>query len=319
MPITLPNAKVVPPITEDFDFQPFLVVPPALDPQNWPLVARNVHNCTVEIHNQDSIVSTLKCSANRIAFPDVGPPLQSLFPYLEDEIILLAASTELCTKVGPLPTFLLMQIERTRLQKNKRPSNSGSSSKDTPKALPVAGSMLNSNPVTRVAGQQPKSVISEIYLYSIRHKLFLPLHWFSNHHLQLAQHHLHDLHTKILRVEPTSEGSSSDLKVLVFDALKMTTLWGSDKDHSCLSPIKWLECMKNYHAALVILSPTTDVPVNDLTSPSASFAEEFMKHFEFFHAYPDFELTFPIWYAFERSARNDILEGTLTDNTMSKK
>lgn len=233
MAIILHNAKVAPPIPEDFDFQPFLVVPPALDPQNWPLLARNAHNTMVEIHNQESMVATLKCSGNRILFPDIGPPLQALFPYAADEITLLASSSELCIRVGPLPTFLLMEIERTRSSKVKKTLNSGSSSKEVSKLLPVAGSMINSNPIVRVPGQQPKSIISDIYLYSIRHKLYLPLHWFSNIHLQQAQHRLHDLYTKVLRAEPTSEGTSTDLKVLVFDVLKMTTLWGNDKIHTC--------------------------------------------------------------------------------------
>lgn len=311
MAIILPNARIAPPIPEDFDFQSFLVVPPALDPEHWPLIARNVHNCSVETHYQDSMVATPKCSGDRIAYPDVGPPLQALFPYAADEITLLTASNELCTKVGLLPTFLLMEIEHTHLLEVKKPSASGSPSKDSLKVLPVAGSMLNSNPVVRVPGQQPKSVISDIYLYSIHHKLYLPLHWFLNAHLQLAQHHLHDLYTKVLRIEPTSEGTSSDLKVLVFDVLTMTILWSNDKSHTCLTPIQWLECMKNYHSALVILSPVTEVSAVDIALPSASFAEEFYKHFDFFHDYPNFESTFPIWYTFEHTTCNNILQGTL--------
>ncbi|KAE9401145.1 hypothetical protein BT96DRAFT_938131 [Gymnopus androsaceus JB14] len=194
----------------------------------------------------------MRCRDDRVSFLDVGPLLKALFPYSSEELAMLAASMELCTKVGPLPTFLLMELKLVQLQKEKK------------------------------------------------------VNWFTNKHLQLAQHRLHDLHTKILYTEPPL-----DLKVLVFNVLKMKTLWGNDADHSCLSPLKWIESMKNYHAALVILSLATDSLVEPADPLSVLFAKEFWRYFIFFRDYPDFELLYPIWYNFKQSARNNILEGTL--------
>ncbi|KAF9070834.1 hypothetical protein BDP27DRAFT_1323084 [Rhodocollybia butyracea] len=180
----------------------------------------------------------------------------ALYPYTTDEFSLLAASTQL-------------------------------SSATTTKLLPIAGSMFHSNPVKRISGQQPRTIISDVYLYSIRHKFFLPLNWFTKDRLQLAQHRLHDLHTKVHRTEPTAESTPSEVKVLVFDMLKMSALWGDDMEHTCMLPMKWLECMLNYLSALVTLSPAHSPGFNN------------------------FETSYPIWYMFECTAWNEILQGTL--------
>ena len=198
MTLILLNAGIAPPIPEDFDFQPFLIISPALDPKYWPLRAQNEHNCTVETYNEVSMVATMRCRDDRVSFPDVGPLLKALFPYSSEELAMLAASMELCTKVGPLPTFLPMGLELVQLQKEKKGTKGAEMTKENAKAIPIAGSMVNLNPIERVAGQQPKPVVSKIFLYLIHHKLFLPVNWFTNKHLQLAQHRLHDLHTKIL-------------------------------------------------------------------------------------------------------------------------
>lgn len=311
MVLILPNAGIAAPIPDDFDFAAHLIIPPALDPTGWPIRIRCAHNCKVEIFNEDSLAATMNCRDNREAFPDIGPPLMALYPYSMDEFTLLAASPQLCEKVGPLPTFIIMEVERIRLQKDTRHTVATTSSAITTKSLPVAGSMVLLKPVERISGQQPKTIVSDVFLYSIREKFFLPINWFTNERLQLAQHRLHDLHTKVHRTEPTSQGSSSEVKVQVFDMVKMSTLWGDDKDHTCLSPMKWLECMSNYLAALVTLSPAFNMELDGTALPIFSFAVEFNKHLDFFQNYPDFEKSYPIWYAFERTARNDILEGIL--------
>ncbi|KAF9060720.1 hypothetical protein BDP27DRAFT_1339154, partial [Rhodocollybia butyracea] len=191
-----------------------------------------------------------------------------------------------------------------------RRSSASTASATTTKSLPIAGSMFHSNPVERISGQQPRTIISDVYLYSIRHKFF-PLNWFTKDRLQLAQHRLHDLHTKVHRTELTAESTPSEVKVLVFDMLKMSALWGDDMEHMCMSPMKWLECMSNYLSALVTLSPAHSLGFDGLALPVISFATEFGKHLDFFRNYPDFETSYPIWYTFKRTARNEILQGTL--------
>ncbi|KAJ3857520.1 hypothetical protein EV368DRAFT_60860 [Lentinula lateritia] len=306
----LPNAGISPPIPDNFDFQAHLVIPPFLDTTGHSLSIRNAHNCIAETHNEDSMSATANCWNNRAVFPDIGPPLMALYPYSNEELSLLASNPAICERVGPLPTFILMQIERFKLQKDS--SRIGTATKETTKLLPVAGSLIHSNPVERVSGQQPRTIIPDVFLYSIRQKFYLPVNWFTHEHLQLAQHRLHDLHTKVHRTEPTSEGSLAEApKVIVFDMLKMMTLWGNDDDHTCVSPMQWQKCMENYLSALVILSPIPVMQLDLSILPIISYAEEFRKHVDFFKNYPDFEASYPIWYNFERKSRNEILEGTL--------
>ncbi|KAE9406902.1 hypothetical protein BT96DRAFT_987164 [Gymnopus androsaceus JB14] len=226
----LTNAGVASPISEDFDFQSRLVIPPARDPTNWSMRLRNAQNCLAETHNEDSMAATLNCRDDRTHYPDVGPSLLALFPYSTEEITLLIASPDLCVKVGPLPAFIIMQVERIRLQQKEK-RGSSSISKENSKVPPLAGSMVHTNPVERTPGQQPNIIISDIVLYSIRHKLYLPVHWFTNEHLQLVQHRLHDLHTKLIRTDPSSEGSSSELKVSVFDMQKMRNSFVLNHDY----------------------------------------------------------------------------------------
>lgn len=240
------------------------------------------------------MAATISCQNNRQEFPDIGPPLMALYPYTTEEFTLLAASPQLCEKVGPLPMFIIMEVERIRLQKDVRRPFANALPVASTKSLPIAGSMVHLNPLERVSGQQSKTTISDIFLYSIRHKFYLPVNWFSKERLQLAQHRIHDLHTKVHRTEPTSEGSSPDVKVLVFDMVKMSTLWGNDKEHTCLSPMKWQECMTNYLSALIILSPVSNEDLNVDAPLVFSFAVEFWKHLEFFRNYPDFETSYPI-------------------------
>ncbi len=307
----LPNAGIPPPIPDDFDFQARLVMPPLRDGAGRSLRIRNTHNYKAEIHNENSMDQTLNRRDDRAVFPDVGPPLIPMYAYNEEELQALSSSKDLRNEIRPLPAFVSLYIESIRKTKNAKTQDAPA---EKGKAKSVLGSMALLHPIVRIPGERPPIIISDVFLHSIANKMYIPLNWFTNERLELAQHRLHDLHTKLFRPDPTSEGTASDSnRVITFDMLKMTALWGSDSSSTCLSPLQWQEAMKNYHSALVSLAPLPPTS-NDPSQPAPpSFAGEFFKHFYFFTNYPNFEATYADWYSFERRARNDILMGILFD------
>ncbi|KAF9055532.1 hypothetical protein BDZ89DRAFT_1056107, partial [Hymenopellis radicata] len=253
----------------------------------------------------------LNCRDDRAAFPDVGPPLIPMYAYDEEELQALSSSEDLRNEIRPLPAFVSLYIESIRKTKNSKTQDAPA---EKGKVKSVLGSMALSHPIVRIPGEQPPIIISDVFLHSIANKMYIPLNWFTNERLELAQHRLHDLHTKLFRPDPTSEGTASDSnRVITFDMLKMTALWGSDSSSTCLSPLQWQEAMKNYHIALVSLAPLPPTSNDPSQLAPPSFAGEFFKHFYFFTNYPNFEATYADWYSFERRARNDIFMGILFD------
>ncbi|KAJ6628604.1 hypothetical protein B0H10DRAFT_1940432 [Mycena sp. CBHHK59/15] len=283
-------------------------MPPSKDPTGRSLRMRNQHNHAAERFNETSVDQTLNCKEDRTAFPDVGPALKAFYGYTQDDLADMIFSETYCGEVGPLPIFIRQQVERSRRKRTER-VEADKVEKEKTKARPLQGTMVLSNPITRVPGRATAVTVPNVVLHSMLHKLYVPLHWFTDERLQFIQHRLHDLHTKPFRPELSTDISNSD-RVYIFDLQKMIPLvgWGSDEIVSCLSPLKWQQAATNMEAALTTLSETA---LDDPTK--ATFATEFGKHRRFFMSYPKFEENYPDWYAFEREARHEILQGFLFD------
>ncbi|KAJ7050755.1 hypothetical protein C8F01DRAFT_1263641 [Mycena amicta] len=213
---------------------------------------------------------------------------EALYAYTADEIEDMVLGEAYCTAVV-----------RQELDNDKA---------DKPKTRPLLGSMVLVNPTAHIPGQQASVTIPDTMLYSIQNKLYVPLNWLLNERLKKIQHCLHELPTKLVRPEPSTEFPNPD-KVLTFDMAKMMLIWGSDEDHTCLTPLKWQECARNLEHALVLLCGA----ISGDPLAAAMFAGEFKKHRLFFINYAKFEENFCIWYTFEREACHKILKGVLFD------
>ncbi|KAJ7865301.1 hypothetical protein B0H14DRAFT_3443009 [Mycena olivaceomarginata] len=301
----LPNAGMAAPVPDTFDFSVQTTVPPPKDPTGRSLRMRNQHNVTTEKFNEISIEQTLNCRDDRAAYPDVGPVLQAFYGYTQDDMADMIGSEIYCGDVGPLPVFIRQQVERSR-RKRAENMEADKVDKERTKDCVLQGAMILSNPIVGVAGQAAAVLGPNVVLQSMLHKLYVPLHWFTDDRLHFIQHRLHDLPTKVIQ----PDDALNTEKVVVFDMLKMISLpgWGSDKSSTCLSPLKWQQAAKNLHVGLVTLSEDVS------TSPTkANFGAEFGKHRGFFLAYPKFEENYADWYDFEREARHEILQGFLFD------
>ncbi|KAF8179981.1 hypothetical protein K438DRAFT_1976947 [Mycena galopus ATCC 62051] len=282
---TLPNTGILAPIPDSFDFDGWMIPPPAKDPTGRTLRIRNRHNLSAEQANEDSIDQTLNCRDERAKYPDVGAALVFFYGYTPDDMTDMISSETLCTDVGPIPAFIRVEVERAR---RKRSECAESDKSEKTKGRPLKGSLVLSNPIIRVPGQRETVVVPLVVQQSILQKLYVPLSWFTDRCLQMLEHQLDELPTVKFWPHPTVEIPSPD-RVLVLDIKKMKADpdWGSDELASCLSPLKWQQAAANLEAALAILSE--DVPDVPGTVSKPTFFSEFKKHRRFFMNYDKFE------------------------------
>ncbi|KAJ6609950.1 hypothetical protein B0H10DRAFT_1954246 [Mycena sp. CBHHK59/15] len=205
----LPNARVLAPIPDTFDFDACMQLPPAKTPIGRTLRLRNQHNVTSERFNEVSIDQTLNCKEDRVNYPDIGPPLKFFYAYTAEDMTDMILSEAYCTDVGPLPAFIRGDVERARRKRSDRAEADKAEKDKTKGQRPLTGAMIITAPITRVPGERPDVVIPDVVLRSILHKLYVPLHWFSDDLLQMIQHRLHDIPTKLLKPETTQDGPTS--------------------------------------------------------------------------------------------------------------
>ncbi|KAJ7483039.1 hypothetical protein B0H11DRAFT_1914780 [Mycena galericulata] len=305
----LPNARVIAPVPDSFDFDAWTTPPAAKNPTGRTLRLRNKHNLDSERFNEISIDQTLNCKEDRVNYADVGPPLKFFYAYTSEEMTEMILSEAYCTDVGPLPAFLRGDVERARRKRADHAEADKAQKEKIKGQRPLHGAMVNTAAVSRVPGERPDVVVPDVVLRSVLYKLYVPLHWFSDDRLQIIQHRLHDIPTKLLKPDAVQDGSAGVDKVLVFDMLKMSQSaeWGTDELHSCMSAMTWQQAAVNMEAALAILSEKAADPTK------ATFVSDFRKHRLFFMNYGKFEENYPEWYSFEREARHDILRGVLFD------
>ncbi|KAJ7698652.1 hypothetical protein B0H17DRAFT_1196751 [Mycena rosella] len=243
----------------------------------------------MESLNKTSIDLTL-CCRDKDRSADVRVPLRALYGYTADKMEDMILGELYCAAVSPLPVFIRLQVDRVQRRRAARWEVKGEKSTEKAKTRPLLGSMVLVNSITCVPGQQTTVIIPETVLYSIQNKLYVPLNWFTKKHLLKIQHCLQELHTKLMRPEPTADFPNPD-KVLTFDMANMAAFWSSDKDYSCLTPLKWQESARNLESALVLLcGPLTDDP-----AAKPTHAGEFRKHRLFFVNYGKFEETYTVW------------------------
>lgn len=319
----LPNAGVPGPIPDDFDFDGRVVLPDGIGHFQLPLTVRVHENAVTESFNDASILQTIRVKNTPVPRPrdlDIGPPLKPIYLYTKDEIQDLIDSETLCSLLSPLPPSLLRDIIATRGQNKKQAEveHQALKGKDREADDSIRAKLLESmemaNPVKRSLGESRNVVIPTIYLLNVRNRFPLPLHFFTNYHIDLVNNFPQIIHTKVLR-SFNSDDKTTD-KVLLLDIAKMIQAWGNDDTHSCLTPMRFIEASKNLWEALNLLSkkPSEINPTDGPTSSSTNHAIEYGKHLNFFQQIENFEDTYPLWYKFEREARLDILMANVVFN-----
>ncbi|KAJ6623194.1 hypothetical protein B0H10DRAFT_2213865 [Mycena sp. CBHHK59/15] len=291
------------PLDNTFDFVAWMARPADwLIPADMDLQARNEWNYNSELANRTSICETKlyqfalsptapASSTNGI---NVGARLIPFYQYAPAELELMVDSPYYCEKaVAPLPLSMVTYVvkerakkvaaaETERLKKEKERADR-EKEKEKEKSAHVA----------RV-GDNTRLVSSFHF-----HKLYPPIHWFTDDKLRLANERPHEMHLKQIRPAATLTNLSPD-KVTVIDIAKHISLWGSDDTTDRFSTHAWTQGSGNFLKALQRLCPAPD-PANPM------FAHEYEQHFLFFSGLEDFEADFHIWYPIEKKLRLAIL------------
>jgi hypothetical protein len=318
-PTQLINAGIEGPLTDDFNFDAHIVVPPAKDQYELPLAIRIAENLNIENFNNNSILDTVNAKTTISPRPDdldIGPDLKTPFCYSSRELQDLVDSQRYCDSFGPLPPSLTREVEVVRANVKKVAELERQAEKDKDKEAEtktrasLLGSMRLVNPTPRVMGKSELPVIPTVYLLGIKNKACPPLNFFLNDHIKTVNHSPQDVHVKLSR--PWGADDTTSEKIPLLDMPKMVSLWGSDGHHSCLTPLRYIEASANFLQALQLLCSS-----NEGQEPtSTSYALEFKQHRDFFIQQVDFESSFQLWYSFELESCRDIMKGVLFDWTV---
>ncbi|KAG6892559.1 hypothetical protein C0993_003538, partial [Termitomyces sp. T159_Od127] len=84
----LPNARIVGPIPDDFDFEGRISLPDGITSFELPLAVRIRENADIEEFNNNSILKTIAVKNTPVPRPadmDIGPPLKPSYYYADED------------------------------------------------------------------------------------------------------------------------------------------------------------------------------------------------------------------------------------------
>ncbi|KAJ7019476.1 hypothetical protein C8F04DRAFT_1197667 [Mycena alexandri] len=289
------------PLLKTFDFKAWRTPPADRDiPDDMTLRERNLYNHEVEVANSASkqLTRLYEDAINDDDTPattiDIGKRLRASYKYTEEEMELMITSPERCTStLAPIPAPVLDIIIAERTKRAAAKKEDGKSE--------LAGSLVMAKAKKIDVLSRPPVSIPDVFLVALKHKLHPPLFWFTDTRLRFATERCTELPMK----KNTSLPNATEKSIL--DVTRLMKEWGSDENPGDISPLTWMQAMKNFVKALEVLCPAVT-----LANPTASsYAEEMELHGRFFVALPDFELLFDVWYPEERELRNMILDNDI--------
>ena len=118
-PTQLVNAGIEGPLTNDFDFNAHIIIPPAIDRYELLLAVRIAQNFNIENFNNNSILDTVNVKTAPTPRPDdldIGPALKAPLCYSPQELQDLVESQRYSDSVGPLPPSLTHEVELGRAE-----------------------------------------------------------------------------------------------------------------------------------------------------------------------------------------------------------
>ncbi|KAJ7112157.1 hypothetical protein C8R44DRAFT_741862 [Mycena epipterygia] len=329
---TTSRCSETPLLRADFDFASYTTHPADVAPlHNMDLQELNVKNVRIQAANSASIIQTRAYEAAAgttagvgVGARDVGMPLEPFFAYTDEQKNLLVVSQHLVDAVGPLPIHITIHVAQERaktaaleaIDKAKREKEHVEKEAEKAKASqPIYGTLVMTNPHPISTSLKAAVVFPPIFVMSLHHKIFFPLHWWEDKILREGVEFSHSVPK-----ESTHAGQTSSLvvseKVLVVDVTKASTKWLSDEAHWPTSnPSLWRQAAGNLLEALKLLCPKYD-PAN----PVHTYYTEFKLHITFFLHLEIFDTLFHVWYPAERLLRHKIFtDGLFNQNVYEHK
>ncbi|KAJ7090845.1 hypothetical protein B0H15DRAFT_800091 [Mycena belliarum] len=277
-------------------------------PAGMELEDKNAANVVIEMDNKASIALTRAYAAALattagVGALDVGAPLKGLWTYTDDEKAALLHSPEYVAAVGPLPLALLKLIAQHRAAIGvQREKERAEKEAEKVKTANLLGSMVytNAHDVTPLLRQSV--VIPTIFLVSLRHKVYFPLHWWTDSLLRKAAESPHTICKEFSRAEQSASYSIGE-RVQVVDVTKCAKLFDGEDESKSLTPSLWRQAANNLLSAFKQLCPAVD-PTDPHTR---NYASEFAAHFTWFSNLECFDTKMEVWLPIERKLRYALL------------
>ncbi|KAJ6526118.1 hypothetical protein DFH09DRAFT_1095344 [Mycena vulgaris] len=303
------------PLPDNFDLVAHMTHPGDVFPSfNMELLDKNAENICLEKSNRVSVAHTrayiaAAASLAGIENRDVGATLEPFLAYTEEEKDLLVASKEVAEVTGPLPVFMTMWIagERVKVakveaaEKVKRDKERSDKEAEKSKATcPIGGTQLMVNPRSISAASTGPVDIPDLWNISLHHKIYLPLHFWSDKILRRATNFPFSIPLETVTARQVS-ALITPPSIRVVNVKKATDMLGEE---DCRASINQLESFKYL------------CPLIDATNPAGPFftnASEYEKYVLFFVNLDCFENLdlFPVWYPVEYKLRYTIYKDGL--------
>ncbi|KAJ7026307.1 hypothetical protein C8F04DRAFT_1190629 [Mycena alexandri] len=284
-------------------------------PPDFDLSDINAENVKREKHNKTSIVQTrayvtARASAAGVGSLDVGHPLKAFLAYSDGDRALLVGSKEVVDLTGPLPGYLTMWVARQRLDvaekdlKEKERREKERAVKEAEKAIatrPIFGTLKMTNPRPIGSTISGPVAITQPWHTSLYHKIYFPLHWWSDDVLRRASATPHAFPCETITTSLSSSGTAVTARVV--NVSKVMKDLG-DEDSYKFTPGLWHRAIKNMLASFQYICAPPD-PANPLSFSIAVELEGHINYFAKLDVFDDVSL-FNVWYAVERELRYKI-------------
>ncbi|KAK6995589.1 hypothetical protein R3P38DRAFT_2567184 [Favolaschia claudopus] len=307
------------PLPSTFDFAAYMTTPPEVPaPVGMNLAPKNARNLVIERTNETSLALTrayqdAAASTAGVGTLDVGAPLLSHFTYTDEEKSLLVASKDVVESTGPLPVYMTIFIATERMKAAR--ADMDEKAKREAERCPsysIFGTQLMVNPRIVSAVATGETPIPDIFHVSLHHKIYFPLHWWSDKILRQAFDYPHSIpNTTITAVQTSSLIAPSSVMVVnVAKALKEL----GEEDEAQLTPGLWRQSARNLLNSFKLLCPPLD-PANP-SGPKYTHASEFEKPVLFFANLDCFEESMSIWSPVERKLRYELFRDGIFDHRL---
>ncbi|KAJ7194599.1 hypothetical protein GGX14DRAFT_678821 [Mycena pura] len=317
------------PLPANFDTAAHMLRPADIPaPPDMDLQDINAENVRREKANKASLSFTRAYAAAAaspagITVEDVGAALEPFFEYSDGDKALLVGSKEAVDATGPLPVYMTLFVAGARIKsaesdaadKAKREQDRAARDAEKNKAAgPIFGTLLMQNPRLISSAVTATIQIPDLWHVSLLHKIYFPIHWWSDKILRQATDFPHSFPSATISgVQTSAFVTPPTVNVLnVARALKEL----GEEDWRNMTPGLWRQSSINQLESFKRLCPAI-VP-GDPSSPTHTFASEYAQHVTFFASvdcFEDLEM-FPVWYPAELKLRYAIFHEGIFDRAL---
>ncbi|KAJ7148919.1 hypothetical protein C8R46DRAFT_1044586 [Mycena filopes] len=309
------------PLPADFDTKKYATRPDNTQPPaDFDLAEINAENVEREKFNKTSLAltrayTTARDSPAGVGPLDVGLPLKPFLAYSDGDLALLVGAKEVMDLTGPLPGYVTIWVAKKRLEaverdlKEKEKREKERAAKEAEKAIatrPIFGTLKMAYPRPIGSTISGPVTITQPWHTSLYHKIYFPLHWWSDDVLRRASATPHAFPCETITTSLSSTGTAISARVV--NVTKVAKELGEEGSFK-FTPGLWHRAIKNLLASYQVICAPTD-PADPLSFSIAGELAGHIKYFASLDVFDDASL-FDVWYPVELELRYKILNESL--------